>query len=333
LSTSYFRDFELFKEYLYLNAGNFSNLISHYHLPENIPQFQGKKSIVIDASSDPCSLDWVKTLIESHNKSGVISAVLINDKKFADQHQQENFRFFPVWAYRYANQSQQYQSRDFFSPQRNYKVSCLNRMPKLERAYTYYLLNQKTWRDEIFLSFAGLTIDNNNNQGQLTVKEIEKNLGATVAEFFINELAKFPLSSEKEYQWTNCHRADSPAYTTCYSNLCTETGVSMFCPTEKTFKCIVSGTLIFPMANCGFLSALNDLGLDINYQGLNLDTIDSIQDWKSRARALVDLLDLRYQHIEDIWHNNRDQLQHNQQILMSKKIDDIILPNVQDHIC
>jgi hypothetical protein len=316
-----------------LNAGNFSNLLSQYHSPENIPELHGKKSIVIDAASDPWRLDWIKTLVKTHNKSGVISAVLINDKKFAEENAQENFRFFPVWAYRYANQSQQYRSRDFFSAQRSHKVSCLNRMPKLERAYIYYLLNQMTWRNEIFLSFAGLTVHNENNQGQLTIKEIKENLGEAVAEFFIDELPKFPLSSESNYRWTNCHLADSPAYTTCYSNLCTETGVSMFCPTEKTFKCIVAGTLIFPLANTGFLTSMNNMGFDINYKGLDLDTIDSIQDWKSRAHAVVDLVNQHYNNIEDIWHYNRDQLQHNQQILMSKKIDDIILPNIQDHIC
>jgi len=328
----YFRDFELFENYFYINFFNFEQLLLKYHSPEHIPEYAGKKSIVIDAASDPCNPAYVRDILSPYQKSGIISAILINDKKFAEENQNFNFRFFPVWAYRYAELAQQYRSNDFFCNSRTYKVSCLNRMPRLHRAYIYYLLNQLPCHDEFFLSFAGLTVDNSGHQGNITIKDIKKYLGPSVAEFFLDRLEKFPLSCENNYQQTNCHQADSPAYVNCYSNLCTETTVREFCPTEKTFKCIVSGTLIFPMANQYFVQLLNDLGLDIDYAGLNLTTIDSIENWESRARAIVHRLNQHYNDIPDIWHNNRDRLQFNQQILMSKKIDEIILPNVQDHI-
>jgi hypothetical protein len=329
----YFRDFALFKNYFYLNAGDFAQLLTQYQTPDRIPGLDGKKSIVIDVASDPWNLNWIKDLVAPYQESGIISAILINDKKFAEQNHNFNFRFFPVWAYRCAELAQQYRFTDFFSHRRTHNVSCLNRMPKIDRAYIYYLLNQLSWRNEIFLSFAGLTVIDGDSQGKITIEDIKNTLGSVVAEFLISELSRFPLSSEKNYQQTNCHRFDSPAYIDCYSNLCTESGITNFCPTEKTFKCIVSGTLIFPWANTGFVESMHDLGLDIDYPGLNLHTIDSIQTWKSRAETIVNLLDQCYNNIQDIWHNNRDQLQYNQQILISKKIDDIILPNVQDHIC
>jgi hypothetical protein len=140
------------------------------------------------------------------------------------------------------------------------------------------------------------------------------------------------LSCEKNYQQTNCHRPDSPAYTDCYSNLCTETAVNQFCPTEKTFKCITSGTLIFPVSSCDFVASLKDLGLDIDYAGLNLSAIDSIPDWKLRTRATISLLDQLYDNIAEIWHTNLEQLQFNQQVLQSKQLDNILLKNVQDHL-
>jgi len=328
----YFRDFTLFKDYFYICAGHFVKLLTHYQTPERIPDLKGKKSIVIDAASDPWGLAWIKDIVAPYQESGIISAILINDKKFAEKNQNFNFRFFPVWAYRCAALAQQYQSIDFFSHRRTHNVSCLNRMPKIDRAYIYYLLNQLSWHNEIFLSFAGLTVTNGGNQGKITVEDIENTLGSAVAEFFIKEFPRFPLSSENNYQQTNCHRFDSPAYMDCYSNLCTETSITTFCPTEKIFKCIVSGTLIFPMASQNFVKSLNDLGLDIDYAGLNLSTVDSIEDWRSRARATVDLVNQHYNDIQDIWHNNRDRLRFNQQVLVSKKIDEIILPNVQDHL-
>ena len=332
-SMAYFRDFELFKEnYYYVNAGNFHALLDYYQSPELIPGYAGKKSIVIDAASDPWGPDWIKGLAECCKSSGVISAILVNDKKFAEQNQDLNFRFFPVWAYRYAEKAQEYSTHDFFNQTRNTRVSCLNRMPKIDRVYVYYLLNQLSWRNEIFLSFAGLTVVDGENQGKITVEDIEKTLGSAVAEFFINELSKFPLSCEKNYQQTNCHRPDSPAYTDCYSNLCTETAVNQFCPTEKTFKCITSGTLIFPVSSCDFVASLKDLGLDIDYAGLNLSAIDSIPDWKLRTRATISLLDQLYNNIAEIWHTNLEQLQFNQQVLQSKQLDNILLKNVQDHL-
>jgi hypothetical protein len=205
----------------------------------------------------------------------------------------------------------------------------------MHRIYTYYLLKQLPWHKDIFLSFHGLLPLGNRDPmkpDEFSLQHIEDNLGFDVANFFANELCKFPLSCEPDYNWNNCHQASSPAYTDCYSNLCTETAVNQFCPTEKTFKCITAGTLIFPVSSCGFVASLKDIGLDIDYEGLNLNTIDSIPDWKLRTRATINLLDQLYDNIAEIWHTNLERLQFNQQVLQSKQLDNILLKNVQDHL-
>lgn len=330
----YFRDFEIFKDYCYLNVGKFSELLNFYKSPDRIPGYAGKKSIVVDAASDPWDLNWVKDIAIRCKSSGIVSAFLINDKLFADENQDLNFRFFPVWGYRYCQWVQQYSSKDFLCNLRTTRVSCLNRIPRLHRAYTYYLLNQLPWSNDIFLSFYGLQAGNqiNSNPVELSLSYIETELGTTVANFFANQIEKFPLSQQIDYDWNNCHDAAAAAYTDCYSNICTESSCDTFCPTEKTFKCIASGTLIFPIACPNFVSLLIHLGLDIDYAGMNLSTVDSITDWKIRTQLTIDLLDQMYYNIEDIWADSRDQLQNNQQVLQSKQLENTILKNIQDHI-
>jgi len=333
----YLRDFEIFKNYCYLNVGKFSEFLDFYKSPEKIPYYKGKKSIVVDAASDPWNLTWVKDIAIRCKSSGVVSAFLINDKLFADENQDLNFRFFPVWGYRYCQWIQQYSDRDFFHNSRTTRVSCLNRIPRLHRAYTYYLLNQLPWYKDVFLSFYGLQAGNeiNSNSVELSLSYIESELGPTVANFFANQLGKFPISQQIDYDWSdwsNCHNAATTPYTDCYSNICTESSYDTFCPTEKTFKCITTGTLIFPISCPNFVSLLTHLGLDIDYAGMNLSTVDSIADWKIRTRITIDLLDQMYYNIEDVWADSRAQLQNNQQVLQSKQLEYNILKNIQDHL-
>jgi hypothetical protein len=330
----YLRDFEIFKNYCYLNVGKFSEFLDFYKSPDKIPYYTGKKSIIIDAASDPWDLTWVKDIAIRCKSSGIVSAILINDKLFADANQDLNFRFFPVWGYRYCQWIQQYSNRDFFHNSRATRVSCLNRIPRLHRAYTYYLLNQLPWCKDVFLSFYGLQAGNqlNANFVELTLGYIETELGSKVANFFANQIEKFPITHQAGYGWDNCHDAASNAYTDCYSNICTESSYDNFCPTEKTFKCIAAGTLIFPVACSNFVSLLTQLDLDINYTGMNLFEIDSIPDWKIRTQSVIDLLDQLYYNIEDIWRSNQDQLRSNQQVLQSKQLEYNILKNIQDHL-
>lgn len=330
----YFQDNELFKKYYYVNAGEFAHLLTIYKSPDKLPGYTGKKSIIINAANDPWGLEWIKDIAIACKPYGVVSAILINDKKFADENQALNFRFFPIWGYRYSQQIQEYADRDFFSNTRSTRVSCLNRIPKLHRAYTYYLLKQLPWYSDIFLSFYGLKSGDRltSNPVEVTMSQIESKLGSRVANFFASEIRNFPITQESNYQWTICHSANTPAYTDCYSNICTESSYERFCPTEKTFKCIATGTLIFPVSCVNFISSMANMELDISYTGMDLSAIDSVVKWRERTRLTIDLLDKLYYNIEDIWQSNKEQLRHNQQILQSKQLEKNILKNIQDHL-
>lgn len=333
MSLVYYHDFEIFRDYFYINVGKFSNLLNLHGSIKNIPDFQNKKSIVIDAASDPWGLDWVKNLVEPYQQAGIITAVLINDKEFAEQNQNLNFRFFPIWAYRYSQWAQQYETVEFFNSARRYKVSCLNRVARIHRAYTFYLIQQMPWYDRSFVSFYGLNSVNPEKYAEVSLSQVEEELGSDVADFFRRTQNKYPFTHQTDYQWENCHHATTEAYADSYSNLCTETAVNTFCPTEKTFKCIASGSLIFPVASQNFVSSMKNLGLDIDYAGLNLSLIDSVVNWKSRTKLTVDLVNQLHDSIPDIWQQNRHRLIHNQNVIKSQELQKSLLTNIKDHLC
>lgn len=328
---TYFNDANIFQKYFYVNFGNFISLSKAYQSLDSLPGYAGKKSIVIDAASDPWNPEEVKKFVKDCNFSKAISAVLVNEKSFAEQNQDLNFRFFPVWAYRYAWRSRQHSVDNVFSNKRKYKVSCLNRIPKLHRLYTYYCLNQFEWCDEVYLSFHGTVFEDSVSKTELSQEKIKQELGSTVAEFFSAQADRFPVKSQQDYDWGNCHEFNTPAYTDCYSNLCTESSVNYYCPTEKTFKCIVAGNLIFPVSCGNFVKELLDLGLDINYQGLNLDNSDTTVNWKGRITAVLHQLNQAYDNLEDIWIQNKESLINNQEILINGQLENHLLKNIQDH--
>jgi hypothetical protein len=330
----YLNDFTLFQDkYLYLNTGNFLELLKKYKTIDNIPGYSSRRTFVIDNASDPWGCDWIKDVIED-NKPGAITAVLVNDKKFADENQHVNARFFPVWAYRYSQRFQDHDSIPSLDKKRNHKVSCLNRIPKMHRIYVYFLLRQLRWNQEIFLSFFGLSADALLGDGaepcQISLQQIQDELGKDVHDFFQKEIPHFPLSSQKDYDWSNCHQSDVAAFAECYANVCTESAVDVFLPTEKTFKCISAGMLIFPVANQNFVDSLGHLDLHVDYQGLDLAKIDCIADWKSRTLATVERLNQLYDQIEELWNTNRQQLTDNQKKLTGGKIETLLVQNIKD---
>lgn len=281
----------------------------------------GTEPIVLDASCDPCNLEHVLQVAKTLPSHIVI---LVNDRKFAAQC--SNLRFFPTWIAHYAEYGT-HQSIAFTQP-RQYHVSCLNRMPRLHRFYTYYLLNQCDWINEAFISFGGFNPVENLYGDSFNLFDIETELG--IASWFENRLDQFPITAEKGYAWTNCHNPLSPAYSNSLLNIDTETSIDIFCPTEKTTKALAAGNLLVPIASQNFVAHLTNLGFDLNYEGLDIDTIDNTADWKERTKKSVELVDKHYADLPDIWNINQHRLIHNQQWFKSQELKNKLFEDVKD---
>ena len=324
------QDLELFKSYHYCNIGDFVNEIQHYRSAKNLLISKNKPSIIIDAASDARDLDWVKSITEEHKDS--ITAILIGDSDFAKQHADSNFKFFSIWGYRYNYCINQVPSK-IINTRRSHKLSCLNRVPRMSRIYVYYLLSQMQWKNDVLLSFMGLsTNDTIGVDYGITLQEIEQELGSEVKDFFTKELTKFPISYDSLYKWQVCFDNSVSAYSDCYANICTETNCYYLCHSEKFFKALISGNIIFPLSCQHYLSSLLPVGIDINYDGINLTNIDQESDWKIRAQQLMQLVNTIYYDLEDIWYANEKKIQYNQEWLYSEEFQKETLKYVQEYI-
>jgi len=326
----YFYDIDIFQKYYYINFEELLSKLQSGLSARELLAGSGKRSIVVDAASDPCDIDDLKSLIHSLAPCHEISAVLVNSKKIATENQNLNFRFFPIWGFRYVHWLDNFSNNDVSWQERDHLASCLNRMPHPHRILTYYLLNQLSWADKIYMSFYGLSYP----QGtKIFNADIVSQLGTDVENFYKLEKSKFPLSQQQNFDWGTCHDMRTPAYSKSYSNILTETSIDNFCPTEKTFKALSAGNLIFPIANVSFFEDMKLLGFDLDYVGLQNIVESSMQEnWVTRVKTIISSLDNLHKNIPEIWHANKELLMYNRNRLTSKKFKQDILENVRDHL-
>lgn len=331
----FFPDFALFKDYYYVSAGVFIDLLACHGDISKIPFPAGKKSIVIDAASDPWHNEWILDLAKNCKQSGLVSSIIACDRQFAEKNQDVNLRWCPVLALRCAAMARQLAADFTLGHQRRYRVSCLNRKPRLHRAYVFYVLSQQSWFPYVFKSFYGLSNHGpitGENLDDISLDKIRKHFGKSAAGFFRDNQTQFPLSDQPAFDWDNCHSPLTTGFADTYLNIATESCCHNYCPTEKIFKPIIAGTLCMPVASHNFVKGLLDLGLDIRYQGLELPIIDDDPDWKRRIEKTIDHLDNIYDQIEDIWYTNQKQIMYNNELLKSGHVETLALASMRDHL-
>jgi hypothetical protein len=290
------------------------------------------RPIVVDAVTDPTDPGFVAELLSRHNIIDV-TTVLINDKTFALSRQQPNFKWFPIWILKAitASLAPGYTPPAQLWSLRTHRVSCLNRIPKHHRLYTFYLLNQQSWFREVYLSFGGF---DPLNDSQTPYQEYFSFFQEKEIQWFEQHRHEWPIKHDRDYQWIDRlgqHDPFTPAYRDCYANIATETEVMGFCPTEKTTKCLRTGLLLFAVAAQGHMQGIRDMGFDIDYQGID-SGYDSVVDWRERIQACVAEVDRVYTDIPDIWQANLARLQYNSELFLSTEFANSLLTDVQDII-
>jgi hypothetical protein len=286
------------------------------------------RPIVINAVTDPTAPDFIVDFLNQHEITDIVT-VLTNYRDLP----YSNFKWFPTWILKAITASLR---PDFAYPQqlwslRTHRVSCLNRIPKHHRFYTFYLLNQRPWFPEVYLSFGGF---DPLNDSQTPQQEYFSFFNEEEIKWFQQHQHEWPIKHDHEYQWIDHlgqHDPFTPAYRDCYANIATETEVMVFCPTEKTTKCLRTGLLLFAVAVPGHMKSIRDMGFDIDYQGIDLG-YDSVEDWRERIQACVAEVDRVYSDIPDIWHANQARLQYNSELFLSTEFANSLLTDVQDII-
>jgi len=273
-----------------------------------------KTLTILDAACDPIRpQDIVQQIIELNNKNLII---LVNDKSWAQDHHDLGFRYFPTWLVT-AQHLVAPSLIDYTWPtQRKYKISCLNRMPRYHRLLLFYLIKQQSWADQSLLSSTGLHgLDG--LQGDTITSAGLKLLYPELESWYTAHADEFPCSYQKDYRWENCHDVTTDAYANCYLNIVTETSIDIFCPTEKTTKPLMAGTMPLFLASIDHVDQLTSLGFDLDYQMISQpkDT-----DYCVRAQDIVRHIGQIIDNIQEIYHNNLDRIKHNQQWFYSSDL-------------
>lgn len=265
---------------------------------------------VISAYNDPYNYVSILDRLKSLGLTNKIW-LLVGDKEFATANASYQVRFFSFfWHWLHLFYKKNNNNNDKLEFQRNTKVSCLNRMPNFLKLITYYELQSKTWFPEVFSSF-GVVEESNNHFSKLD---------SDVKHWFIENKNLFPYSKEAGYKFDTSWQQDdeigsswshrNSAYQDAFANVVTETVCQTLMLTEKTIKPIVAGNLIFMSAAPGALSLLKDLKFDVDYQGINTE-YDRIDSHRDRIVAMVNEIDLVYNNLPDIWHQNKDRIEYN----------------------
>ena len=322
----------LFRKCYYIQLYSLSNIAGAdpANLRQHLLTAAAGRPIIIDATSDPASPVDTVDILNRYNIADIVT-VMTHYRGFAQQH--SNFRWYPNWILKSISTSLQgvHTPPTQLWSHRTHRVSCLNRIPKHHRLYTFYLLNQQKWFSEIYLSFGGF---DPLNDSQTPYQEYFTFFQEKEIEWFEQHRHEWPIKHDSAYQWADFlgqHDPFTPAYSDCYANIATETEITALCPTEKTTKCLRTGVLLFAVAVSGHMQSLNDMGFDVDYQGIDL-SYDSIEDWRERIQACVAEVDRVYANIPDIWQANKARLQYNSELFLSTEFANRLLTDVQDII-
>lgn len=326
-------DQDMFPRFRVLEYGIFVDALHN----NSINQYDHGQGIIVDVASNPWDPNTAIALAHKLQSTGLVAAWLISDRDLAQANRALNVRWYPSLMLRC-----QAEWKNLLNPMRDhrtFRVSCLNREPRLHRAYAYYLLSQRPWFDEIYRSFFGLRktgpLYGGINQG-LDELVLRNWFGKDCVKFF--RTTTLPYSRDAEFDWQVCIDPNHPAFADSYVNVVTETSWDQYCPTEKTFKAIAGGCITLPVACKDFVFNLNSwLGFDLNYtlggdadQESEIARIDRISDNVTRIRSMIALLDAVYENLHEVWQDNRDRLEYNRNHLMSNNIVEIALQDVQD---
>jgi len=151
---------------------------------------------------------------------------------------------------------------DTVSP-RPYLASCLNRTPRLHRAWLFLKLIQQPWFDRCLYSFGNIPP----RFDQLIADSIDQlRVGLTAEEFdavanYIPTGIKLPNEPEADnlYYTSNA----SLAHSLCMVDIVTESDVTVPFISEKAWKPIVSGQLFLILGPMGIVAHLRATGVDV----------------------------------------------------------------------
>jgi hypothetical protein len=122
-----------------------------------------------------------------------------------------------------------------------------------------------------------------------------------------------------------------PAYSDSLLNIVTESAVSddSICLSEKICKPLRSQQLFTLVGDKDATNLLRVMGFDCFDQDLGNHEYDKKSNWIHRVDSMLALIDQKYQHLDEIYQDNRSGLEHNQHWFYSHEFPEKLLENLR----
>jgi len=281
---------------------------------------------IVDQSRDGFNIDIAKNKFDSLGFSDKAIYLTANFNNLSDR-----VIFFPYFFFR-SNLRFRNNPRTLIT-NRTGTVSCLNRNSNSHRLYLYYHLLQKSYINDIMLSMHGLTCPYSKENRSLDTNLVYQHLPADIKEKLKNiNLTReaFPGDQANNFMEPGNpgnHNWDHPAFTDYYLNIITESGPGSAFFSEKTFKPLAAGQLFLIVSGANSINGLRYLGFETFDNEFNNHAYDNKDTYIQRVDQLLDLLDEKYNQLEDIYLRNIKEIQHNQDYALSDSFrEDLLKP-------
>lgn len=278
--------------------------------PDKLSKLSEHKLIVVNSSSEHWGDGCGQEAAHKCQDANLNFLVLTHNP---DEHLlHPRIMYYPYW-YHHSIKYFFNKHKSNVSDIKKYKLSCLNRLPRLHRIANYLLLLNNPYVDQMCISFF------NTNYNNIPWRDDDVILTDLEIEQWDNIKNRLPMITSVEERDLNI-----PALTDTYINLVTETTVvpHIFI-TEKTWKPIATGMLFLVFGNAGTISHLRKLGVDVFDDIIDHDYYDSQSDWRTRLCRIHELINhLTTVDLEHIFKITKDRRIENQRKFFAREFDD-----------
>jgi hypothetical protein len=278
-------------------------LINHGQF--NIDLIKSNPFSVLDYSTDPVQVLYTKSQLKSQ---GLLDRVLFltGDCNLVE----DQVVFLPTLMLHRSLEYSAYTFND--NLKRDYKISCLNRIPRGHKFYTYYKLLTK---DSVILSFNGLT-DSNSKEPISYDDPWYYNLPKKLKEQLKN-VPRYKESFPEDNTWANDLTPNHPAFSNTYLNIVTETNSRSAFYSEKICKPLASNQFFLMSSGMGSLRGLRQLGVDCFDDVFDNHSYENLENFVDRIDAMISILDSLYPDLESIYADYFGRIKSNQEYFLS----------------
>jgi hypothetical protein len=312
----------------------------HEFIKKTIDDIRGQKPLIINTAIDAHGLPYVAGYAVKYDLNSRCIFLV------SDPHLNVScFRFFPQFILRAMSQRRGpagKENPDVTWGKREKKVNFLNRTARAHRIYAFYLMQKFSWVDQELVSFGNVDNVYENNQFIMTEQTHEdlmqkakqsKFYTAELDKFFQEFKHKFPFSPEGNddlFTGNLIYDAGAKSYRSSYLSFVTESNVDQFFPTEKITKPLLMGNLPLCLANQYYMKTLDEIGFDLDYDGIPYTDYDTQVHWQHRCEIISQKINYIYSNIEDIWNQNLTRLRHNSELFSSDDFANQFIQPVND---